>query len=77
MTVWPWLGASEMRTERGTVLRSTCSGKWLRTSSATWADRRVLPSYMVSRMVDTCNVGLRWLRISSMFLSSCERPSRA
>ena len=48
-----------------------------RTSSATWDDSRVRPSYMVRRMVDTCRPGLRWPRISSMFLSSCDRPSRA
>ena len=28
MTVWPWLGASEIRTERGMVVLSTSSSKW-------------------------------------------------
>ena len=77
MTVSPWLGASEMRTDRGTSAPSTCSGKCARTSSATCAERLVRPSYMVSRMVETCSPGLRCILIISMFLSSCERPSRA
>ncbi len=40
------------------AVRSTSSPKWLRTSSATWDARRVRPSYMVSRIVETWRLGL-------------------
>ena len=40
------------------LVRSTSLPKWLRTSSATWEASRVRPSYMVSRIVETCSVGV-------------------
>ena len=42
MTVWPKRGASDTRTERGTVMSSVSSGKWPRTSAGDVA-REVRP----------------------------------
>jgi hypothetical protein len=47
------------------------------TSSATCRDKFVRLSNIVSRIVDTCSVGLRCPRISSMFRRSWLSPSRA
>ena len=44
--------------------------KCVRTSSATCAASRVRPSYIVSRIVETCSPGLRCALIISMFFSS-------
>ena len=49
----------------------------VRTSSATWEASRVRPSYMVSRIVETCRSGLRWPRTSSTLRSSWPSPSSA
>ncbi|SKW23988.1 Uncharacterised protein [Mycobacteroides abscessus subsp. massiliense] len=49
---------------------NTFGPKWLRTSSATWSASLVLPSYMVSRIVDTCSAGFKWAWTSSMLRSS-------
>ncbi|SKT47897.1 Uncharacterised protein [Mycobacteroides abscessus subsp. abscessus] len=56
---------------------STFGPKWPRTSSATWSASLVRPSYMVSKIVDTCSAGLRCAWTSSMLRSSWPTPSNA
>jgi len=49
----------ETLTLRGITVRSTVSPKCLRTSLVTWSASLVRPSYMVSRIVETCRSRFR------------------
>ena len=77
MTGSPKLGASARRTLRGMAAAKTLPGKCLRTSWATWEEKFVLPSNMVSSTPKMDSDGLSRRFTARMVDMRSDRPSSA